>query len=328
MVSSLPSPVRPTDGVLAARPLAYEQAISQPSKPGAEQPPPPMSDLDAVTTGSSPADAGGAPAPTDSAPGLAQPAAGTPGGLPWQQGGEPSQNSAALPGENTDPHADSAVPPLPGEAAPGQDQGGTDQWSVEAGAQPGSQGADQWANQGPNQGPGQPGQYPSPDQPDQYGQQGADQYGNQAPGQYGNQGPGQYGQQGAGQYGNQGPGQYDNQSANQWADQNTEEWMQVIISGAAMRSTASEEAPMLFAFPYGRNLKVVSRYEGWVEVTDPKSAATGWIQAHNLAPSAATPQQPYGQSEASYDDPRERRGFFGRNANGFADMIGRALGGF
>ncbi len=88
-----------------------------------------------------------------------------------------------------------------------------------------------------------------------------------------------------------------------------QEWVQVSVSGAGMHGTASEETPMLFAFPYGRVFRVVSRYEGWVEVTDPQSAATGWMQAHLLAPSPppGTPQ------EAMYDEePRERRGWLRR----------------
>ena len=52
----------------------------------------------------------------------------------------------------------------------------------------------------------------------------------------------------------------------------------MLVSGASMRATATDDAPMLFAFPYGRNLKVVSHYGDWVEVTDPKSAATGWMK--------------------------------------------------
>jgi hypothetical protein len=117
------------------------------------------------------------------------------------------------------------------------------------------------------------------------------------------------------------------QQGAQWADPNAEQWVQVIISGAPMRATASEEAPMLFAFPYGRSLKVVSRNDSWVEVTDPKSAATGWMQAHVVAPSSAPGQQPYAQNEAYYEEqqPKEKRGIFG--GGGFADMINRALGG-
>lgn len=107
-----------------------------------------------------------------------------------------------------------------------------------------------------------------------------------------------------------------------------QEWVQVLVSGAGMHGTASEDAPALFAFPYGRTLRVVSRYEGWVEVTDPQSAATGWMKAQYLAPMAA-PRAP-DEMEAMYDDePRRRRGWFRRNGGvgGFADMINRALGG-
>jgi hypothetical protein len=108
--------------------------------------------------------------------------------------------------------------------------------------------------------------------------------------------------------------------------QGYEEWVQVLVSGAAMQSAAAEDAPMLFAFPYGRNLRVVSRYEGWVEVTDPQSAATGWMKAQYLAPVAA-PGAPQ-QTESYYDDePQERRGWFRRRPGGLADMISRALGG-
>ena len=111
-------------------------------------------------------------------------------------------------------------------------------------------------------------------------------------------------------------------------DDEPQEWVQVLVSGAGMHGAASEDAPALFAFPYGRNLRVVSRYEGWVEVTDPQSAATGWMKAQYLSP-IATPGMPQ-ESEAMYqDDQPWRRGWFGRNGEGggFADMINRALGG-
>jgi hypothetical protein len=107
-----------------------------------------------------------------------------------------------------------------------------------------------------------------------------------------------------------------------------QEWVQVLVSGAGMYGTASEEAPMLFAFPYGRTLRVISRYGNWVEVTDPQSATTGWMKAQYLAPVMA-PRPPQ-EVEAWYDDeqPRRRRGWFRRHGGeGIADMIGRALGG-
>jgi len=104
-----------------------------------------------------------------------------------------------------------------------------------------------------------------------------------------------------------------------------QEWVQVLVSGAGMYGVASEDSPMLFAFPYGRALRVISRYGNWVEVTDPQSATTGWMKAQYLAPVAAPgPQQEAG---AWYDEepPRRRRGWFKRYG-GFGDMINRAFG--
>jgi hypothetical protein len=65
-----------------------------------------------------------------------------------------------------------------------------------------------------------------------------------------------------------------------------------------------------------------------VEVTDPQSAATGWMKAEYLAPTAApgTPQE----AEQTYDDdePRWRsRRWLRRHGGGLGDLIGRALGG-
>ena len=106
-----------------------------------------------------------------------------------------------------------------------------------------------------------------------------------------------------------------------------EEWVVVLVSGASMRATATDDAPTLFAFPYGRNLKVVSRYGDWVEVTDPKSAATGWMKEAEVSPIAPPGAGP-SQTEA-YDTqpPEEQGGWFRRRRGGFADMINRALGG-
>jgi hypothetical protein len=107
-----------------------------------------------------------------------------------------------------------------------------------------------------------------------------------------------------------------------------QEWVQVLVSGAGMHGTASEESPMLFAFPYGRTLRVISRYGNWVQVTDPQSTTTGWMKAQYLAPAAA-PGSPQ-EAESWYDEeqPRRRRGWWRRNGGGLADMINRALGGY
>ena len=108
-----------------------------------------------------------------------------------------------------------------------------------------------------------------------------------------------------------------------------EEFVQVLVSGVGMHGAPTDDAPMLFAFPYGRTLRVVSRYEGWVEVTDPQSAATGWMKAQYLAPAMA-PGAPQ-EAEQMYDDdePRGRsRRWLRRHGGGLGDMIGRALGGY
>jgi len=54
-------------------------------------------------------------------------------------------------------------------------------------------------------------------------------------------------------------------------------WVKVLGSPAGMRSTPSQSSPVLFAFPKGRELRVVSRQPGWVQVTDPGSNQSGWI---------------------------------------------------
>jgi hypothetical protein len=219
-------------------------------------------------------------------------------------GSQSSQEMAALPGQKSGRY--DGVPPMPGEQGAASHQYGTDgaeQWGDERGA-PDTYGSppqyDAYGHPLRRPPPGDP--YGPPDQGDSYGQ--GDPYG--------------------AQQADQGNGQ----DAPGLVDQNTEEWVEVVISGAPMRASASEDAAMLFAFPYGRNLKVVSRYEGWVEVADPKSGATGWMQAGMLAPSRAN-REPYGQNEAYYDDaPRRGPGdWFRRGADEFSHMLNRAFGG-
>ena len=99
------------------------------------------------------------------------------------------------------------------------------------------------------------------------------------------------------------------------------------IEAAAFSVGQSERLPMLFAFPYGRNLRVVSHYGDWVEVTDPKSAATGWMKSDEVSPIAPPGAGP-SQTEAYVQGPPpEEGGWFRRRRGGFADMINRALGG-
>jgi hypothetical protein len=138
------------------------------------------------------------------------------------------------------------------------------------------------------------------------------------------------------------PGQYDEPSGpmaavpgedadpNAWPEdpQAPQEFVQVLVSGAGMGATPSDDAPALFAFPYGRTLRVVSRYQGWVEVTDPQSATTGWMKAEYLAPTAApgTPQQAE-QMYGDDDTPRWRRRWLRRHGGALGDLIGRAING-
>jgi len=101
------------------------------------------------------------------------------------------------------------------------------------------------------------------------------------------------------------------------------ELMQVMVSGAEMRAEATDEAPLLFAFPYGRTLQVASRGEGWVEVTDPKSGATGWMKAAYLAVPRYSALQ---QTEPAFEPPWRRR-WLRRQRRGVSDFFDRAFGG-
>jgi len=338
---------KPKTEAQVKRSLAYEQAISQPREDDTDEKvaeekdaeKKDIPDFETVTEEAAPNSAGDPPAIED---------------IPSDGDAGAAQDLASLPDESADAQDPAAVPPLPGE--PGADQWATDgaeQWGDER------QPADPYAGQGNPYGPPPGDQYARQDDPygppqgdpyredepydpsvaRQYGQPQADPYAQDPYGQpqhdpyaqdpYGQTQGDPYAQDPYAQnpYGPPSQQPWNGQGQAQGLDQNGEQWVQVIISGSPMRSTASEEAPMLFAFPYGRSLKVVSRTDGWVEVTDPKSAATGWMQAHALGPSAAPgQQQPYGQTEAYYDEqPRERPGLFRRG--GFGDMINRAFGG-
>lgn len=321
--------------VQKARPLAYQLALAErDAKAGGdtkdESPKkadiPPFETVTSSTPETTPQDAGLPALPSDEGMGAPQDitallheGADTQDGLPdWPGQGDPSRGdpsqgdpSLGVPPQG-DPSQDFAA--LPGE-----------------GQRPGQPGAEQWGDDGRP-----PWAYGPPSQAREYG----------APPQDGRYGPppeaGRYPPP-PGYVSPRGPvdayapapgappqaGQYGGQESTEWADQNTEEWVEVIVTGAGMRSTAADDAPMLFAFPYGRNLKVVSRFENWVEVTDPQSSATGWMQAHALAPSSGN-RPGYGQGQAYYDDqPQQEQGggWLRRNADGFGGMINRAFGG-
>lgn len=126
------------------------------------------------------------------------------------------------------------------------------------------------------------------------------------------------------------PGETDDPNA--WPEgpqDEPQEWVQVLVSGAGMQATPSEDAPALFAFPYGRTLRVVSRYQGWVEVTDPQSAATGWMKAQYLAPTSPPGMRQEQAAEQTYDEdmPRWKRRWLRRHGGSLGDLIGRAIEG-
>jgi hypothetical protein len=327
MVLSPAQVVHPTDDEPAKRALAYEQAIAETrheaekAKAAKKADIPPFETVTSEPQADTATADSGTNAVQDLPPDEENPGSQDLASLPDEDAGaqdgtnngqwsqdqsqQDSQDMAALPdGQEAAPY--DGVPPLPGEEGAASDQYGTDggeQWGDERGG-PYADGPPQvdvygrprhGAFRRPPTATADP--YGSPDQGDPYGSPQADQW--------------------------------NGDDSTQGADQNGEEWVDVMVSGAPMRATASDDAPMLFAFPYGRNLKVVSRYEGWVEVTDPKSGATGWMQAGVLAPSAAN-RDPYGQNQAYYDDaPRRGRrgGWLERNADEFSDMLNRAFGG-
>jgi hypothetical protein len=272
----------------------------------------------------------------------AQQNAGNPGaGMPPNENAE-ANGEPPLPPDDAGAHDQAALPPgdgsgqydgsghydvtavPPGAAPPGSPYGN----ALDGYGSPpnGPYGPPHTAYGPPQKGPPLPQSYEDSQQGGPYGQDGP--YGQGAP--YG-QPPqdGQYGEanQGApdGQLQQGGPyGQAPDDSAQGMPRGPQEEWVQVLVSGAGMYGTASEDAPMLFAFPYGRRLKVVSHYEGWVEVTDPQSATTGWMKVGHVAPAAA-PGAPPQQVDTSYEE--ERPGWF-RRRGGLGDIISRALGGF
>jgi hypothetical protein len=124
----------------------------------------------------------------------------------------------------------------------------------------------------------------------------------------------------------------ENDDPNAWPEgpqDEPQEWVQVLVSGAGMQATPSEDAPALFAFPYGRTLRVVSRYQDWVEVTDPQSAATGWMKAQYLAPTSPPGMRQEHAAEQNYDEdmPRWKRRWLRRHGGSLGDLIGRAIEG-
>ncbi len=119
------------------------------------------------------------------------------------------------------------------------------------------------------------------------------------------------------------------------ADQGQAEWAQIVASAADVHAQPSADAPSIYALPAGRQVRVLTRANGWAQVQDVASGGTGWVDARALAPIGAPGSQGrggYGTSdEDAYaddgngqDDWRWRRRHRGGN---FADFVRRALGG-
>lgn len=87
--------------------------------------------------------------------------------------------------------------------------------------------------------------------------------------------------------------------------QRTSERVRVARPGAKVVSGPSDEATMLFGFPEGRELRVLSRQPGWVQIMDPESQQAGWITESSLAPVAAEKKNEK-QKEAAAPQRRNR----------------------
>jgi hypothetical protein len=289
-ILSPPKPIiKPVASLTPSRTLAYQQQIVRPGEPATAATP------DAQTPQQQPL------VPSKAAPAKPTPAAGAPA----QNAPAPQPQAASPAGPDNSAHQQGMPPDMAG--LPPDDE-----------TEPYDPDALPWQQRG--QRPDHPGmQGEGPDYPDAPGEDGY------APGPMGAM-PGEDGYPPEG--GEAWPGE--DADPNAWPagpQEPPQEWVQVLVSGAGMHGIAAEDAPMLFAFPYGRTLRVISRYGNWVEVTDPQSATTGWMKAQYLAPVAQP--RPHQEAEQWYEEepPRRRRGWLRRNGGGIADMLDRALGG-
>ncbi len=119
--------------------------------------------------------------------------------------------------------------------------------------------------------------------------------------------------------------------------------VRVLEKSAIVRAGPSEEAAMLFGFPYGRELRVLSREAGFAEIVDLRSGATGWISEDALQPSGATQEMAASRGSSSssaagrlpYDEEFRgtamqkppRRSRMAKRNDFFSQAIRRGLGG-
>ena len=86
-------------------------------------------------------------------------------------------------------------------------------------------------------------------------------------------------------------------------EQSQSGWVKVLGSPAGMRANPSQESPVPFAFPEGRELRVVSRQPGWVQVKDPGSKQTGWVAETSLIASNGHPKEQTASAPAQRQQP-------------------------
>ncbi|MGH6735987.1 MAG: SH3 domain-containing protein [Methyloceanibacter sp.] len=106
----------------------------------------------------------------------------------------------------------------------------------------------------------------------------------------------------------------------------------VSVPAAIVRASPSEGAPLLFAFPAGRQARIIARRPGWVQVADAGSGAVGWIDESTIVPGETTDQD----QETVADTPQQRaaqaedrpRGWNKRRGGRMAGILRRALGAF
>ncbi len=314
----------------ATKPQAQPAQAPQAGEPGTAAETGPAQDAAPAQPGKQAAAEQGAPA-----------AKAAPNQQPGQTGAaslpsEGAPNQGASPDNGANAPEQGALPPDEGAGTPQDGQGPYDVTAVPPGAPPPPYGEAPPNPRPPYASSPRDGLYSGPPQEDPYGAPVEPPYGAPPAGAYGN-GEGPYGQgRNAPPYGQGAPNGQDQAGApqpspgapgapQQGAPQ--EEWVVVLASGAGMRATAADDAPVLFAFPYGRNLKVVSHYQNWVEVSDPKTAATGWMKDDEVSaipPPGAMPPQTEAYDQGAPEGPG---GWFRRRRGGLADIISRALGG-
>lgn len=88
----------------------------------------------------------------------------------------------------------------------------------------------------------------------------------------------------------------------------------IISKPTEVRSGPSEDAPMLYAFPTGRELRVVSINDGFAQIEDVRSGADGWVARSALASNMMTASiehakpNPVRQAKADIETPEPVRG--------------------